>query len=81
MPMVRPMSGLAAIVQTWPLGDSIGVRQQYPTLCRDTLRYVLTTHLFGPSNNIAVIRCQTSGYGIFELDMRERLSIERQVAA
>ena len=48
MPMVRPMSGLAAIVQTWPLGDSIGVRQQYPTLCRDTLRYALTTHLFGP---------------------------------
>ena len=48
MPMVRPMSGLAAIVQTWPLGDSIGVRQQYPTLCPDTLRYVLTTHLFGP---------------------------------
>ena len=30
MPMVRAMSGLAAVLQTWPLGDSIGVRQQYP---------------------------------------------------
>ena len=27
MPMVRPMSGFAAVLQTWPLGDSIGVRQ------------------------------------------------------
>ena len=32
MPMVRPMSGLTAVVQTWPLGDSIGVRQQYPVV-------------------------------------------------
>ena len=36
MPMVRPMSGLAAVVQTWPLGDSIGVRQQYLTVKQDT---------------------------------------------
>ena len=34
MSMVRPMSGLAAVLQTWPLGDLIGVRQQYPTLFR-----------------------------------------------
>ena len=32
MPMVRPMSGFATVLQTWPLGDSIGVRQQYPTV-------------------------------------------------
>ena len=42
MPMVRPMSGLTAAVQTWPLSDSIGVRQQYPLLCRDSLRYTPT---------------------------------------
>jgi hypothetical protein len=32
MPMARPMSGFAAVLQTWPLGDSIGVRQQYPVV-------------------------------------------------
>ena len=36
MPMGRPMSGFAAVLQTWPLGDSIGVRQQHPTLKQDT---------------------------------------------
>ena len=40
MPMVRPMSGLAAVLQTWPLGDSIGVRQQYPTVKQDTLLWI-----------------------------------------
>ena len=49
-----------------------------PEVPRVSSRY---THAIWPSNNIAVIKCQTSGYGIFELDMRERLSIERQVAA
>ena len=32
MPMARPMSGLAAVLQTWPLGDSTEVRQQYPLM-------------------------------------------------
>ena len=40
MPIVRPMSGLAAVLQTWPLGDSIGVRQQYPAV-----RHVPRSHL------------------------------------
>ena len=31
MPTVRPMSGLAAVLQTWPLGYSIGVRPFYNT--------------------------------------------------
>ena len=42
MPMVRPMSGFAAVLQTWPLGDSIGVRQQYPTLKQDTSDHLET---------------------------------------
>ena len=36
------MSGLAAVLQTWPLGDSIGVRQQYPALKQDTSDHLQT---------------------------------------
>ena len=41
MPMVRPMSRLAAVLQTCHLADSLGVRQQYPVLFVLALLYAL----------------------------------------